>query len=70
MHDGCKILRFDLNGGRDKTLTIDKDANIIKNFSEHESMAYGVDWSYAPTDGESLIASCSFYDHKLCLWRG
>ncbi|KAJ1927588.1 hypothetical protein IWQ60_002807 [Tieghemiomyces parasiticus] len=48
-------------------------------FTEHKSMAYGADWCYgfgergsdeypqAPT--QSLVASCSFYDHALYLWQ-
>ena len=67
MHDGFKIIQFepglpDAVGGGCK---------VLHRFDEHESLAYGVDWSFVP-EGEntSMIASCSFYDHALHLWRG
>jgi len=47
---------------------------LIKRFDEHESLAYGVDWSrIAEEEGEeggTVIGSCSFYDHEAKLWRG
>lgn len=63
MHDGCKVIHFnheDFSG----------DSSLSRRFDDHDSMAYGVDWSYGPTleIGESIIGSCSFYDHKLQLW--
>lgn len=70
MHDGCKVLRFDFGGGGDDVTTVDGDAEIVRRLDEHKSMAYGADWSYADGGEESVIASCSFYDHKLCLWKG
>ncbi|KAF5314173.1 hypothetical protein D9611_006820 [Ephemerocybe angulata] len=70
MHDGFKITRFSDSGS----------PTIIKEFTEHESLAYGADWSYAPsskkTDGEgnehpeSWVGTCSFYDHRLHVWSG
>jgi len=65
MHDGFKIVRFgeDFSG----------DSQIVKRHDEHKSLAYGVDWSYAQpcsSNGETLIGSCSFYDHKMDLWIG
>jgi diphthamide biosynthesis protein 7 len=66
MHGGFKIMRFyasDANSG---------DWEIVKEHNEHKSLAYGVDWSYkfSQDRGETLIASASFYDHALHLWRG
>jgi diphthamide biosynthesis protein 7 len=42
----------------------------IVRFEEHGSLAYGADWSRLPSKGgQSLAASCSFYDHAMHLWR-
>lgn len=66
MHDGCKIVRFDMGGE-----SIADSGSIIQRFDEHKSMAYGADWSYAKENtGDTLIASCSFYDHVSYTWRG
>ncbi|KAJ6610905.1 WD40-repeat-containing domain protein [Mycena sp. CBHHK59/15] len=66
MHDGFKIVRFDaetdgtgLCGGE-----------IMKRFDKHTSLAYGADWSFANDGAETVIASCSFYDHSLFMWTG
>jgi diphthamide biosynthesis protein 7 len=63
MHDGFKVV---------KAHGEDVSWKIIQRFDDHKSLAYGVDWSFAPpdTDGKTLIASCSFYDHALHLWTG
>ncbi|KAG7099218.1 hypothetical protein E1B28_001085 [Marasmius oreades] len=60
MHDGFKVVHFD----SDKY-----SAHVSKRYDDHESLAYGADWSFKPgNNGESVIASCSFYDHSLHLW--
>lgn len=41
-------------------------------YDKHESLAYGVDWISHPknlTCAQPLVASASFYDHCLHLWR-
>ncbi|XP_058821215.1 diphthine methyltransferase-like isoform X1 [Topomyia yanbarensis] len=51
-------------------INIKKDYSIVldSEYNEHNSICYGCDWSYDPNECESkLFASCSFYDHKLCL---
>ncbi|KAJ7487605.1 WD40-repeat-containing domain protein [Mycena galericulata] len=59
MHDGFKVVRFAFG-----------DDGSVKRFDSHTSLAYGADWSFSETEGETLIASCSFYDHSLHLWTG
>jgi len=36
----------------------------VLHYTEHESLAYGVDWKTP-----DVLASCSFYDHLLNIWR-
>ncbi|KAG1771342.1 hypothetical protein EV702DRAFT_1048974 [Suillus placidus] len=64
MHDGFKVVKA--HHGEDVTW------EIVKRFDDHKLLAYGADWSFAPpgADGETLIASCSFYDQMLHLWSG
>ncbi|KIK92315.1 hypothetical protein PAXRUDRAFT_147591 [Paxillus rubicundulus Ve08.2h10] len=74
MHDGFKIIRFGSGAASDEQSLFADGASyeIAKRFDEHESLAYGVDWSFKQhTSGnETLIASCSFYDCALNLWCG
>ncbi|SJL05602.1 related to WD repeat-containing protein 85 homolog [Armillaria ostoyae] len=71
MHDGFKIVSFDHLLSDDSLRTNTGNGRIIKRFDEHESLAYGVDWSYATPEGDqTMIASCSFYDHLLHTWSG
>ena len=72
MHDGFKVLRFPLLANLSAAESTTDKWSLVKRFDEHESLAYGADWSYeASTDHEeTLIATCSFYDHLLCTWRG
>ncbi|KAH9486927.1 Diphthine methyltransferase [Psilocybe cubensis] len=67
MHDGFKVIRFDSASDND---WISGPSQIINHFDEHESMAYGVDWSYDDSlaGEETLVGGCSFYDHKMSLW--
>ncbi|ORX36502.1 WD40-repeat-containing domain protein [Kockovaella imperatae] len=79
MHDGFKVIK--LHAARhdaaeplfvpleDPSWT--QVPTIVKRFDGHESLAYGADWSRLPSAaGETLIATCSFYDHTMHLWRG
>ncbi|EGN99379.1 hypothetical protein SERLA73DRAFT_182338 [Serpula lacrymans var. lacrymans S7.3] len=83
MHDGFKIVRFsmDLVGivKEEEFVKGGEGWEVVKRFDEHESLAYGVDWCFDDAavgrgnesgESESLIASCSFYDHVLHLWSG
>ncbi|KZV77637.1 WD-40 repeat-containing protein [Peniophora sp. CONT] len=65
MHDGFKV--------EDTPPVFSEKWDIIERFDKHESLAYGVDWSYAHDTeerGHGLIASASFYDCALHTWRG
>jgi diphthamide biosynthesis protein 7 len=69
MHDGFKIVRY----GMEEFITDGStgDWEIVKHFTGHESLAYGTDWCFSDgQDGQTVIASCSFYDHALHLWSG
>ena len=71
MHNGFKVLRTGLGIVGNKGAA--SGEKIIKRFEEHTSLAYGVDWAFesqCKEAEESLVASCSFYDHSLFLWRG
>lgn len=73
MHDDFKVVRFNaVGGGLDKAQDIEGEYAVVKRYDEHASLAYGVDWSFAgkDDDGETLIASCSFYDHTMNVWQG
>ncbi|KAG0282499.1 Diphthine methyltransferase [Linnemannia gamsii] len=62
MHNGFHVINYDEGWAT---------GSIESSFMEHASLAYGTDWSYAPTKGDQLplVASCSFYDHLLHMWR-
>ena len=66
MRGGVRILRNNSDGGLDTPLVFEKH--------ESEALAYGVDWardemSLNADRWEPLIASCSFYDCQLRVWR-
>ncbi|KAG5647997.1 hypothetical protein DXG03_007031 [Asterophora parasitica] len=63
MHDGVKIVHLNVVNGT---------GAVTKRFDAHESMAYGADWAFTPSSshGETVIGSCSFYDHVFHLWSG
>ncbi|KAF4382469.1 hypothetical protein G4B88_011421 [Cannabis sativa] len=63
MHNGFAIVN--IKGG---------EFEVIERYSKHESLAYGADWHREePIHGEesknSLVATCSFYDRLLRIWR-
>ncbi|KAL4069623.1 WD40-repeat-containing domain protein [Scleroderma yunnanense] len=68
MHGGFKIAEIEKT---ERLLQNGMSHGIRRHFDEHESLAYGVDWSHQDAaHEETLIASCSFYDHALYLWSG
>jgi len=75
MHDGFKVVRFHDIGHQTGLSSNANDGNweITRRYDDHKSLAYGVDWSHKTCQdqpGQTLIASASFYDHALHLWRG
>ncbi|KAK2461911.1 hypothetical protein APHAL10511_006374 [Amanita phalloides] len=62
MHDGFKVLHYEdgMHHGE-----------IACRFDAHQSLAYGADWSFdsLSEDGKQVIGSCSFYDHRLHIWK-
>uniref|UniRef100_A0A340TBA2 methylated diphthine methylhydrolase n=1 Tax=Anopheles minimus TaxID=112268 RepID=A0A340TBA2_9DIPT len=51
-------------------LNPDDTLKLIGEYREHESICYGCDWQQVGENyrtGKHLIATCSFYDHKLCI---
>ncbi|KAH7883581.1 WD40-repeat-containing domain protein [Phlebopus sp. FC_14] len=74
MHDGFKVVRLNPSAADQATGRSMFGERIayetVKRYDKHESLAYGVDWSFDHQNGEgSLVASCSFYDHTLRFWR-
>lgn len=43
--------------------------NLVGEYNEHKSICYGADWCLNPQPNEKdlYMATCSFYDHKLCI---
>ena len=72
MHDGYKIIRFAPSVLERGPNAEESDWAVSKTFNKHDSLAYGVDWSRRKKAGteDSIIASCSFYDHTMYTWAG
>ena len=61
MHGGCRVVNVPILGGDVG------DAEILLQFTAHESMAYGADW--ISSDKCEVVASCSFYDRQSFIWN-
>ncbi|XP_058125422.1 diphthine methyltransferase [Anopheles ziemanni] len=50
-------------------LTTNGTFELIGEYGEHESICYGCDWQRIESkeNVRNIIATCSFYDHKLCV---
>lgn len=64
MYAGAFVVN--LNGGPNGE---DWSVAVAAHFLEHESMNYGSDVQPGGLENVRTIASCSFYDKRLCLWR-
>lgn len=61
MHNGFSIVKID-----------GEKAEVIETYNKHESLAYGVDWQRGESFREGkrcVVATCSFYDRLLRIWR-
>jgi len=67
-HESSKIASACMRNGM-KILSIDEGDNISVEecFEGHEGLSYGIDWSHC--DSGNILASCSFYNKKLCVWK-
>ena len=75
MHDGFKVVKVDsgLVESLEGASPTDEDTGceILSRFDGHSSLAYGADWSRLPPGAghESIVATCSFYDHSMHVWK-
>lgn len=69
-HNFC-VVRMDGGGGGGGD-----GLSVVAEYFEHKSICYGADWCWDGVDGEGrggemdgghLMATCSFYDHTLCV---
>ncbi|BFG02139.1 diphthine methyltransferase [Drosophila madeirensis] len=60
MYTNFSVVQLDL---KDSALT------LLGTYEEHSSICYGADWhpSLSEDDGLTHMATCSFYDHKMCV---
>lgn len=63
--DSNKLLSASMHAGAFVLDTKD-EPKLLTSFLDHTSMAYGADWSF---QDQGLVASCSFYDHIMHLWK-
>lgn len=81
MHGGCRVIEID--GLETCTATLDDNKNnsyeenttimnVVEEFIDHESMAYGADWLVCQYPNQEkyfeAAVSCSFYDQAVHLW--
>ena len=71
MHVGCRVVNIPV---LDSTYTdsheVSAGAEVLSEFTAHESMAYGADWlCFDQPCCDEVAVSCSFYDRKAFLWN-
>eukprot|EP00536_Pseudo-nitzschia_multiseries_P006379 jgi/Psemu1/192928/e_gw1.134.90.1 len=77
MHGGCVVGKLDglgtaISNNGEKNITPDCISfRSQKQFTLHQSMAYGIDWLVYPgaRNESEAAASCSFYDKAMYLWE-
>jgi diphthamide biosynthesis protein 7 len=66
MHGGCKIIKVKgMENHDDDAIKVE----IVKEFHQHKSMAYGADWIISHDGKVEAAASCSFYDRTAYIWN-
>ncbi|XP_028400590.1 diphthine methyltransferase-like [Dendronephthya gigantea] len=66
-HSGFHVLNVDLKSG--------SETKVAASYTAHKSLAYGADWCRCPGNSgdcsplHEVIATCSFYDHRLDVWE-
>lgn len=66
-HGRDYLLTACMLGGFHIVDTSQDQLDTVVSYYEHKDLAYGADWSYQPGVSDRLIATCSFYDHKMCV---
>lgn len=67
MHGGCRLVDVP-NISSSISDDTECEMNIVKEFTDHKSMAYGADWVYGENGDFEAAASCSFYDRQAFMW--
>lgn len=65
--DGSFLLAAAMHGGFKALRWQESDLTEVAHYGEHQSLAYGADWKQE--EGGFSVATCSFYDHTLKVWK-
>ena len=67
MHNGFQLVNSHLDSS--------KDPEVVCQYSQHGSLAYGIDWcplnstvTRIDSENQAILATCSFYDHSMHIW--
>lgn len=66
-HNPQRLLVAGMHSGFHVIKVLEDTTSVMTSFTEHESLAYGVDW--LPSKNRQLVASCSFYDRCFKIWE-
>lgn len=69
MHGGCRVVDFAIERLPQYPSEEDSDYTVTTTFTEHQSMAYGVDWLVHEESRFEAAMSCSFYDRAVFIWE-